>query len=164
MERLNALPPHDAEQELLTCCGSRAWARSVAAGRPYADAAALKAASDRAFAGLTWPEVREALHHHPRIGDRPKGVDRESTWSRSEQSGVIDADRRVAHGLHEGNAAYEKRFGHVFLICATGLTAEQMLDALTARLGNDDATERRVVTDELLKITHVRLDKLLEHP
>lgn len=164
MEWLNALPPHDAEHELLACCGSRAWARAVASGRPYADRAALHTASERVFATLAWADVEEALRHHPRVGDRPKGVDRESTWSRSEQAGVIDADRHVAHELHEGNLAYEKRFGHVFLICATGLSAERMRDALAERLGNDEGTERGVVREELLKITHLRLDKLLEHP
>jgi 2-oxo-4-hydroxy-4-carboxy-5-ureidoimidazoline decarboxylase len=161
---LNALPAHDAERELLACCGSRTWAQIVADGRPYPDVAALKAACDRAFTTLTWADVEEALSRHPRVGDRPRGVDRESTWSRSEQSGVVDADRHVAHELHRGNLAYEERFGHVFLICATGLTARQMLRALRERLGADEAAERRTVRGELLKITHLRLEKLLEHP
>ncbi|MBA9006756.1 2-oxo-4-hydroxy-4-carboxy-5-ureidoimidazoline decarboxylase [Thermomonospora cellulosilytica] len=162
--RLNALPPHDAERELLSCCGSRTWARAVADGRPYPDTAALKAACDAAFTRLTWEDVEEALSRHPRIGDRPAGADRESAWSRGEQSGVAGADREVTRRLHEGNLEYEKRFGHVFLICATGLDAGRMLEALTERLGNDTATERRIVREELAKIARLRLDKLLEHP
>lgn len=136
----------------------------MVAARPFADAAALARAADAAFAELAWPDFEEALRAHPRVGDRPRGLDRESSWSRGEQSGVIDAAREVAHDLHEGNIAYEKRFGHVFLICATGLSAEQMLAALRDRLGNDDATERDIVRAELLKIVHLRLAKLLERP
>jgi 2-oxo-4-hydroxy-4-carboxy-5-ureidoimidazoline decarboxylase len=140
------------------------WAGRVAAARPFAGADELARACDAAFAELVWPDIEEALHAHPRVGDRPRGRGRESSWSRSEQAGVIDADRDVAHDLHEGNVAYEKRFGHVFLICATGLSAEQMRAALRDRRDNDDATEREIVRTELLKITHLRLTKLLERP
>ncbi|HZB28543.1 MAG TPA: 2-oxo-4-hydroxy-4-carboxy-5-ureidoimidazoline decarboxylase, partial [Streptosporangiaceae bacterium] len=136
----------------------------VAAARPFADAAALHRAADAAFAELGRPDIEEALRAHPRVGDRPRGLDRESSWSRSEQAGVIDADRQTAHDLHEENIAYEKRFGHVFLICATGLSAEQMLAALRDRLGNDEATERAVVRAELREIIHLRLTRLLERP
>jgi 2-oxo-4-hydroxy-4-carboxy-5-ureidoimidazoline decarboxylase len=161
---LNALSADDAERELRSCCAATAWVRRVAAARPFADATALTRAADAAFAKLGWPDIEEALRAHPRIGDRPRGLDRESSWSRGEQAGFIDAAKEVAHDLHEGNIAYEKRFGHVFLICATGLSAEQMLAALRARLGNDEATEHAVVRAELLEITHLRLAKLLERP
>jgi 2-oxo-4-hydroxy-4-carboxy-5-ureidoimidazoline decarboxylase len=161
---LNALSADDAERELRSCCAATAWVRRVAAARPFADAAALNRAADAAFAELGWTDIEEALRAHPRVGDRPRGLDRESSWSRGEQAGVIDAARRVAHDLHQGNIAYEKRFGHVFLICATGLSAEQMLAALRDRLGNDEATERAVVRAELLEIIHLRLAKLLERP
>jgi 2-oxo-4-hydroxy-4-carboxy-5-ureidoimidazoline decarboxylase len=164
MAWLNDLSGHDAEHELMSCCGSKAWATAVAAARPFADDAALTQAADRAFSALGWADVEQALAHHPRIGDRPKGVDRESVWSRTEQSGVIDAGGEVAGELHEGNIAYERRFGRVFLICATGLSAEGMLAALRERLGNDEATERVMVRTELRKITHLRLKKLLERP
>jgi 2-oxo-4-hydroxy-4-carboxy-5-ureidoimidazoline decarboxylase len=161
---LNALSTDDAERELRSCCAATAWVRRVAAARPFADAAALTRAADTAFAELDRLDVEEALRAHPRIGDRPRGLDRESSWSRGEQAGVIDAAREAAHDLHEGNIAYEKRFGHVFLICATGLSADEMLAALRDRLGNDEATERAVVRAELLKIVHLRLTKLLERP
>jgi 2-oxo-4-hydroxy-4-carboxy-5-ureidoimidazoline decarboxylase len=161
---LNALSTGDAEHELHSCCAATAWARRVAAARPFADEAALQAAADAAFAELARPDIDEALRAHPRVGDRPRGLDRESSWSRGEQAGVIDAARDIAHDLRQGNIAYEERFGHVFLICATGLSAEQMLAALRDRLGNDDTTEHEIVRAELLKIIRLRLRKLLEHP
>src|SRR3954451_683778 len=161
---LNALSAEDGERELRSCCAATAWARQVAAARPFADEDALIRTADAAFAELAWPDIEEALRAHPRVGDRPRGLDRESSWSRGEQAGVIDAAGDVVHDLHEGNAAYEKRFGHVFLICATGLPAERMLAALNDRLGNDDAAEREITRAELLKIIHLRLKKLLERP
>jgi 2-oxo-4-hydroxy-4-carboxy-5-ureidoimidazoline decarboxylase len=164
VEWLNALGPGDAEHELRTCCASTAWARSVAAARPFADAEELSRTAETAFAALGWPDIEEALQAHPRIGDRPRGLDRESSWSRSEQSGVIDADKEVTDELHAANVAYEERFGHVFLINATGLSAAQMLAALRERLGNDAATEREIVRAELLEIAQLRLAKLLERP
>jgi 2-oxo-4-hydroxy-4-carboxy-5-ureidoimidazoline decarboxylase len=164
VEWLNALTTGDAEHELHTCCASTVWARRVAAARPFADAQALNRTADAVFAELGPADIEEALRAHPRIGDRPRGLDRESSWSRAEQSGVIDADREVTHELHDANVAYEERFGHVFLINATGMSAAQMLAALRERLGNDETTEREIVRAELLKITQVRLAKLLERP
>ncbi|NUR97122.1 MAG: OHCU decarboxylase, partial [Kribbellaceae bacterium] len=101
-----------------------------------------------------------ALQAHPRIGDRPRGAGTEASWSRSEQSGVGD-DAAVRQELAEGNRQYEDRFGRVFLICATGLSAEQMLGSLRTRLTNDDATEAAVVHEELRKIALLRLSKVV---
>ncbi|MEO5875570.1 MAG: 2-oxo-4-hydroxy-4-carboxy-5-ureidoimidazoline decarboxylase [Streptosporangiaceae bacterium] len=156
---LDGLPAEDAVRELRTCCASAAWARAVAAGRPFADRGALHAAAAAAFEDLGWPDIQEALQAHPRIGDRPAGPDRESRWSRGEQSTARDAD---AAALLEWNVAYEERFGRVFLICATGLAGEEILHALQERLRTDEATERRVTRGELLKIAQLRLDKLLD--
>jgi 2-oxo-4-hydroxy-4-carboxy-5-ureidoimidazoline decarboxylase len=156
--RFNALTRAEAEAELRTCCASRRWAATVAAGRPYDSAEELFAAAGKAVRDLDWPDVEEALAAHPRIGDRPRGADRESAWSRGEQSGVGDADRAA---FAEGNVAYEERFGHVFLICASGRGAGEMLTELRERLGNDPGTERSVVHGELVKITELRLRKLL---
>jgi 2-oxo-4-hydroxy-4-carboxy-5-ureidoimidazoline decarboxylase len=149
LAEFNALPEAEAEATLLACCGSRAFARPVAAGRPYASPEALLAAIESAFATLTWPDVLEAMEGHPRIGDRATGA------SAVEQSGVTDDSRAL---LVAGNAEYEERFGHVFLICATGLSGADMLAALRSRLKNDPATERAVATGELLKITVLRAD------
>ncbi|GAA3802517.1 2-oxo-4-hydroxy-4-carboxy-5-ureidoimidazoline decarboxylase [Sphaerisporangium flaviroseum] len=157
----NALSPPRAELELLSCCASPAFAREVAARRPYDDAEGLAAAAAAAVRELSWPEVLEALAAHPRIGDRAAGASRESSWSRDEQSGTARADRRVLAELAAGNVLYEQRFGHVYLICATGLAAEEMLDRLSDRLRNDERAERAVVREELAKITRLRVAKLL---
>ncbi|MCI0690054.1 MAG: 2-oxo-4-hydroxy-4-carboxy-5-ureidoimidazoline decarboxylase [Sporichthyaceae bacterium] len=157
----DGLPADEAERELRTCCASCAWARAVAAGRPYRDDDRLLAAADAAFEDLSETDIDEALAAHPRIGERATGPSREAGWSRQEQSGAVQADGTTKAALAAGNRAYEDRFGQVFLICATGLTAEQMLAALRARLDHDAVTERRVVRQELAKIARLRLERLL---
>lgn len=149
----NARDPAQAEEELLACCASRAFARAVAARRPYRDLAQLTAAADSAVRALDWPDVLEALSAHPRIGERSS-----SAWSRQEQAGVEDA---VRADLAAGNRTYEERFGHVYLVCATGLSGTQMLARLRERLDNDEDVERKVVGDELAKITRLRMAKLV---
>jgi 2-oxo-4-hydroxy-4-carboxy-5-ureidoimidazoline decarboxylase len=151
----NAAPADDAERDVARCCASRALASAIASGRPYPDMDALSGAIDAAFARLGWADITEALAGHPRIGDRVTG------WPAGEQAGAAAAPPDVARGLADGNHAYEQRFGHVFLICASGLSAAEMLARLHARLGNDPRAERRVVADELRKITQLRMRKLL---
>ncbi|KAB8192826.1 2-oxo-4-hydroxy-4-carboxy-5-ureidoimidazoline decarboxylase [Nonomuraea phyllanthi] len=155
----NARSPADAEKALLSCCASRAFAAKVAALRPYRDLVELSAAAEAAVRDLAWDDVLEALEAHPRIGERATGGGRAAAWSRQEQSGVDDDLREP---LAEGNRVYEERFGHVYLVCATGLSAEDMLERLRARLRNDAATEREVVRDELAGITRLRLGKLMK--
>jgi 2-oxo-4-hydroxy-4-carboxy-5-ureidoimidazoline decarboxylase len=153
----NAAPAPDAERDVLACCASAAFAKAVAAGRPYPDADALLAAVDTAFAALSWDDIAESLDGHPRIGDRTA----RGGMSAAEQSGAAAADGEVKRGLADGNLAYEQRFGHIFLICASGLSGQEMLDRLRARLKNDQDAERDVVRAELLKITRLRMTKLL---
>ncbi len=153
---LNALPAEAARRELHACLAAPAWAAALDAGRPYHSRAALTERADEAFAALDWPQVEEALDAHPRIGDRPAGPGRESAWSRGEQAGVTPDEE-----LRQANLAYEKRFGRVFLICATGKSGPEILRALRARLDNDEDTERQITRDELRKIAHLRLTKLL---
>jgi 2-oxo-4-hydroxy-4-carboxy-5-ureidoimidazoline decarboxylase len=148
----NAAPAPEAAAVMLACCASRRFAAAVAAGRPYPARAAALAAVETVFDSLTWSDVLEAMDAHPRIGARVSGA------SAAEQSGVTD-DSRAA--LLAGNAAYEERFGHVFLICATGLSGAQMLAALRRRLENDEDSERVVATAELRKITLLRAGKAL---
>ena len=146
---------------LRPACASARWIGRLVSGRPYGTLDALVAASDAAIGALGWPDIEQALAAHPRIGDRaePEGARAgpEAAWSRQEQSGARGAPADVLAGLRAGNAAYEERFGHVFLICATGMSAASMLAALQARLGHDPATEREVVRDELVKIVRLRL-------
>jgi 2-oxo-4-hydroxy-4-carboxy-5-ureidoimidazoline decarboxylase len=157
----NAAPPEVAERELLACCRSPRWARQLAAGRPYPDPAALLAAADAALATLAWPDVAQALVAHPRIGEQPTGQDRESGWSRREQAGVATAEATARAALAEANREYEQRFGHVFLIFASGRSDTELLAAARHRLGNHPAVERGIVRAELAKITRLRLTRLL---
>jgi 2-oxo-4-hydroxy-4-carboxy-5-ureidoimidazoline decarboxylase len=124
----------------------------MVAGRPYPTPDAAVTAVGTIFESLTWDDVVEAMDGHPRIGARVSGQ------PAAEQSGVADNSRAA---LAAGNAAYEERFGHVFLICATGLSGEQMLAALRARLDNDEMSERVAAAAELRKITVIRVRKAL---
>lgn len=144
----NASPAAEAVAVMLSCCASRRFAAAMADARPFASPAQAEAAVFRVFETLTWDDVLEAMSAHPRIGDRASGR------SAAEQSGVGEESRAA---LAAGNARYEQRFGHVFLICATGLSGEQMRAALEERLGNDPVTERAVATAELRKITQLRV-------
>jgi 2-oxo-4-hydroxy-4-carboxy-5-ureidoimidazoline decarboxylase len=153
----NAASPQAAERDVLECCASASFAKLIADGRPYRDAAAVAAAVDAAFSALSWDDIVEAMNAHPRIGERAAS----GGWSAAEQSGAASAADRVRQALAEGNVAYENRFGHVFLICASGLSGQEMLTQLEARLGNGTEAERTVVRQELLKITRLRMTKLL---
>ncbi|HEX8092341.1 2-oxo-4-hydroxy-4-carboxy-5-ureidoimidazoline decarboxylase [Jatrophihabitans sp.] len=152
-------PVADAAAELMPCCASRRWISGLVSGRPYARLDRLTAASDALLARLDWPELESALAGHPRIGDRASGAGRSDGWSRQEQAGTATAADLVRQELAAANVAYERRFGHVFLICATGLSAETMLNALLSRLANDPIAEREVVRSELAKIVRLRLAK-----
>ena len=156
LDGFNALSGGRAEHLLRSCCSSRTWAQKVSAGRPYGSVEELYLAADDALAALSESEVDEALAGHPRIGDRPA-----IESSRQEQSGVAGADERTLAALAEANRVYEERFGHVYLVCATGKGGGELLTMLRDRLGNEPAEERRVVRSELGKINRIRLDRLL---
>jgi 2-oxo-4-hydroxy-4-carboxy-5-ureidoimidazoline decarboxylase len=153
----NSAPPEAAERDVLACCASASFATMIVGGRPYSDPAALQGTVNAAFKALSWDDIVESMQAHPRIGDRVPG----GGWSAAEQSGAASAGEAVRQALADGNLAYEQRFGHVFLICASGLSGQDMLNQLRARLGNDPEAERAVVREELLKITQLRLTKLL---
>lgn len=164
LERLNALAPADAEAELRTCCGSRRWARELAARRPFRDEAELFAAADEVWWTLEPEDWQEAFRAHPRIGERKAEAAqtvRAAAWSAQEQAGVSAAGEEVTAALAAGNREYERRFGHIYLVCATGKSAEEMLGILRARLANDPDEELRVAAAEQAKITRLRLEKLL---
>lgn len=161
---LAALPDDTLRATLTACCGARPWVEGLIASRPWSDAGALMDAADRAWAALSPQQVAEAIAHHPRLGERRAAVAldaRASGWSAGEQSGAAAADEATRAALAAGNAEYEQRFGHVFILCASGLDAAQMLAALRARLTNDAATEQTITARELHRITRLRLEKLL---
>jgi 2-oxo-4-hydroxy-4-carboxy-5-ureidoimidazoline decarboxylase len=152
LDEWNALDTADAERELRQVCAAPRWAREVVAGRPYPDMASLQATAEVTLADA---DLDEAMAGHPRIGDRAAGG-----ASRREQSGVAGADPETLAALSDGNRAYEERFGHVYLVCATGRSARELLDILRARLGNDPATERAVALAELAAINRLRIARL----
>ncbi|MEU8222638.1 2-oxo-4-hydroxy-4-carboxy-5-ureidoimidazoline decarboxylase [Kribbella sp. NPDC048915] len=160
LEEFNSTPADRLRPALAACCDVPRWVDAVLAKRPYGDLAALTAVADETLRGLDDNEVDRALQAHPRIGDRPQGASTEANWSRSEQSGV-GTDPDVRQELAEGNRRYEERFGRVFLICATGLSAGQLLDSLRTRLNHDDVTEAAVIHEELRKIALLRLSKVV---
>lgn len=155
----NALPTSDAERRLLAVCSSPRWAAAVAASRPFASIGELFRAADAEVHALREGELDDALAGHPRIGEPRPG--RDGAWARQEQSGVDAADAATLDAIARGNRVYENRFGHVYLVCATGRTADELLAVLLARLSNDAATERRVVREELAKINRIRLGRLI---
>lgn len=158
LARFNALDEHAALAALHEACASTTWARRLLAGRPYATADALYAASDAATAELTATDLDEAMAGHPPIG-RPRPGDPASA---REQSGMTGAPDALKAEMLELNLAYQEKFGHVFLICATGRTGEQMRDAVRERLGKAPEREREIVRTELGKINRIRLARLAD--
>ncbi|MFF6877380.1 2-oxo-4-hydroxy-4-carboxy-5-ureidoimidazoline decarboxylase [Streptomyces sp. NPDC012474] len=158
LTRFNTLEEHAAYTALREACTSTVWAKRLLAARPYATCEDLYAASDAAMAELTAEDLDEAMAGHPPIG-RPKPGDPASA---REQSGMAGASDALKAEMLELNLAYQERFGHVFLICATGRTGEQMRDALRERIGNPQEREREIVRTELGKINRIRLARLVE--
>ncbi len=154
LARLNALPEGEAVGVLLGCCSAPGWAQRVAGQRPFGSVDDLLAAADAAWAAREPGELEAAMAGHPRIGER--GL---SAQSRQEQSGV-GSDPGVVQALREANAAYEDRFGHVFLICATGRRPDEILAELRRRMAHDPATELEVAAAEIGKINALRLRQL----
>jgi OHCU decarboxylase len=155
--RFNGLSREEAEAELRRCGGSGQWARAVAAARPFPTRDAVSEAADRAWSGLDREGWLEAFRSHPRIGDRAV-----SGREAEEQAGARSASERVREALAQGNRAYEERFGHVYVVCASGRSAEEMLVLLEERLGNEPEAELAAAAAEHRKITRLRLEKLLE--
>jgi 2-oxo-4-hydroxy-4-carboxy-5-ureidoimidazoline decarboxylase len=161
---LDRAPIEKARELLTACCGAVPWVDGMLAARPFGDRDRLFAAADRTWAGLSDAQLHDAIARHPRLGGsraRAALSAREQAWSVGEQSGAGTADDAARAALAEGNEEYERRFGHTFILCATGLGTSEMLAALGRRLGNDAATERAITARELHKITRLRLEKLL---
>ncbi|MFI8772997.1 2-oxo-4-hydroxy-4-carboxy-5-ureidoimidazoline decarboxylase [Gordonia sp. NPDC062954] len=156
LSSFNELSERRAINQLFECCSSRIWAVRVASARPFSDDEALLEYADLIMAELTEKDLDDALAGHPRIGDRA-----DNPSSKREQSGVTGADADVLAEIKELNAAYEERFGHVYLVFANGRPAAELLDILKQRMSNDPETERRVMRMELAKINRSRLIRML---
>lgn len=152
---LNSLSVKAAGAELERCCGASAWVEGMVAARPFDSDVATYETADQIWRSLAPRDWLEAFRRHPRIGERG-----EDAWARQEQSGAADASDVIQRELAEGNQKYEERFGHVFLISATGLTVNAMLSELKRRLANDPEREIETAALEQAKITRLRLEKL----
>lgn len=164
LARWNAVPDRQAAEEILPCCGSRAWADQMVARRPIDSEAALLAACDEVWRNLPEPDWVEAFRGHPRIGESrtpAANEGRSASWSEEEQRRVTTAGEDIKRALAEGNRAYEQRFNRIFIVCAMGKSAPDILEILQRRLRNDDRAELLEAAEEQRQITHVRLKKWL---
>jgi 2-oxo-4-hydroxy-4-carboxy-5-ureidoimidazoline decarboxylase len=185
LEEWNRLPLDEATKAILPCCGSNAWAEKMVARRPLADEHALLAASDEIWRSSTPSDWTEAFRSHPRIGEaRPSQPlpaqsppaqslpaqslpaqslpAQSSAWAAQEQRNVADADAAVKHSLAEANREYERRFNHIFIVCATGKSAVEILEILQQRLNNDTEAELLEGAEQQRQITAIRLKKWLQ--
>jgi 2-oxo-4-hydroxy-4-carboxy-5-ureidoimidazoline decarboxylase len=162
---LSSMDEPSARAALTRCCGASRWVEAMLARRPFPSDEALLREADDAWAAASREDVLEAFAHHPRIGANLDELRARyastSAWSSGEQRGVQAASEATLLALREGNLAYEARFGHIFIVCATGKGADEMLALLRARLPNDPATELGVAAAEQGKITRIRLAKLV---
>lgn len=162
VEKINSIAIEVARQALIKCCGSTQWVNAMIEARPFSSKEQLFNQSDALWFALPESEWLAAFGHHPRIGEsqlREKFANT-ADWSAGEQAGVASASEEVIQGLAEGNDAYYNKFGFVFLICATGKSAEEMLTALRERLPNDRQAELQNAAQEHSAITKIRLEKL----
>lgn len=163
LDMLNRMQPTQAVEALLKVCGSIRWATHVASSRPFDSLDRLFATAESAADCLEPPDWLEAFSHHPRIGETDLGQQRYAATaplSTREQSAMTGADTDTRAALLAGNREYERKFGHVFLICATGKSAQEMLDHLNARLANDPQAELRIAAQQQRQITRLRLETL----
>ncbi|SNT22224.1 2-oxo-4-hydroxy-4-carboxy-5-ureidoimidazoline decarboxylase [Granulicella rosea] len=168
LDRWNELPAQAAAEAVLPCNGSTAWADGLAAKRPVADEASLLALSDAIWSSLTADDWQQAFDSHPRIGERKAKAATDSSlkWSSQEQSKAMAADSKKdsAAALAEGNAAYEAKFGRIFLICATGKSAAEILASLHQRLNSTPEAELLEAAEQQRQITQLRLRRWLGEP
>ena len=164
LQNIDNLDEHTALAEFTRCCGAARWAAGMAARRPFDSREELFAVADSLWPQMTPADWREAFAHHPKIGDRDSlraKFAETRAWASGEQAGVGAASDDVLDALAAGNAAYEARFGYIFIVCATGKTADEMRALLQARLPNPPDEELAVAAEEQKKITRLRLEKLL---
>lgn len=160
---LDSLNDAGARSALLRCCGSKAWVEGMMRRRPFRDDNILLQSADQVWNTLSANDWLEAFASHPRIGERPSpSHGSAAAWASAEQSGTSTAAAETARALAQGNTRYESKFGHVFLVCATGKSADEMLEALNIRLNHDAETELRIAAGEQAKITRLRLHKLVQ--
>jgi 2-oxo-4-hydroxy-4-carboxy-5-ureidoimidazoline decarboxylase len=165
LHEFNILDRQQLKEELMKCCGSASWVNKMLPFIPADDLVELLEDAEEQWYACTEADWKEAFTHHPKIGDvesLTKKFASTAQWASGEQSGVKQASEKTIKALAEGNRLYEEKFGYIFIVCATGLSAEEMLDILQSRLSNKPADEINIAADEQNKITKLRLQKLLE--
>ncbi len=161
----NSLDAEAAAREALPCCGSRAWAAGLASKRPIADETSLLEASNTVWGSLPEDAWQEAFDSHPRIGQKhaqAHATDESLHWSAQEQRTALAEDDAAKLALEAANRRYEQRFGRIFIVCATGKTAPEILNILEGRMKNDALTELREAAEQQRQITQLRLRKWLD--
>lgn len=162
IKEFNQLSAQEAKNEIFKCCGCTSWATKLTDNRPFNTIDDLRITSDTIWSTVSETDLMEAFSHHPKIGDKSslqkKFVTKE--WASNEQSGVNNASEKIIDELAKGNADYEKKFGYIFIVCATGKSATEMLEMLKNRLPNSPEVEIKIAAREQNKITHLRINKL----
>jgi 2-oxo-4-hydroxy-4-carboxy-5-ureidoimidazoline decarboxylase len=165
IQELNSLGKPALSEALQKCCGSTAWVKNMLAKFPISNAENLMAEATTQWNKLTEADWREAFTHHPKIGGDVNALREKfastSTWAEGEQAAVKQASQATLEALAAGNTEYEQKFGYIFIVCATGKSAEEMLALLQARLPNKPEDEIMIAMGEQDKITRIRLEKLL---
>lgn len=164
LHELNILSKDELKEALFKCCGSTAWVNKMLATFPADELVDLEENAEELWWQCSEDDWREAFTHHPKIGDiesLKKKFALTANWAAGEQSGTSSASQQTLEALAKGNDDYEKKFGYIFIVCATGKSADEMLSLLQSRLPNEPKKEIEIAADEQLKITKLRLEKLL---
>jgi 2-oxo-4-hydroxy-4-carboxy-5-ureidoimidazoline decarboxylase len=165
LHELNILPKQQLIEELMKCCGSSAWVKRMLPFIPADDMIELLEDAEEQWYKCREEDWREAFAHHPKIGDLGSLTEKFAStaqWASGEQRGVQVASKETIEALAKGNRLYEEKFGYIFIVCATGRSAEEMLEMLRSRLKNSPEDEIKIAADEQNKITRLRIEKLLE--
>ena len=161
---LNALTQEDACALLAQSCGASRWVQAMVEGRPYQDMEALQQNAQTVWGTMERSDILEAFDHHPRIGADIQALRKKfattASLSESEQASVAHASEETLLALRDGNKKYEARYGHIFIVCATGKSAQEMLELLEARMDNEPDEELRIAAAEQAKITQIRLENI----
>lgn len=165
LDQFNQLPEPEAEQALMQCCVSTRWIEGMIAARPFSTVADLHSSALQIWQTLAMPDYLEAFEGHPKIGDisslKAKYASTK-TLAAGEQSGADSADEATLTELAQLNHDYEARYGFIFIVCASGKSAAQMLEILRSRMDNSLMDELAIAAGEQAKITAIRLNKMLE--
>ena len=164
LQELNHLSPDKLEETLYRCCGSAQWVQNMLPQFPMEDLVELLDAAEEQWQKCKEEHWKEAFSQHPRIGEKKdiESAGATAQWAANEQAGIDDADKETMEALKEANRRYYQKFGYIFIVCATSLSAEEMLARVIARIKNEPDEEIRIASEEQNRITKLRLKKLLE--